>query len=136
MQFRASDSSLILRRIEQATGVRRETAGDYLRRAGATIRLPGGWGEKSLAKAATLVTTDSSGAEPAVEVITDSGAPQEDPDSKPASSVTNGFSSVMVISEPARKNATSACTPYRETILLELAGPQRDGNLAAMARTA
>src|SRR5208337_4417540 len=46
-----------LRRIEQATGVRRETAGDYLRRAGVTIRLPGSWGEKSLAKPATSVTT-------------------------------------------------------------------------------
>jgi transposase len=46
-----------LRRIEEATGVRRETAGDYLRKAGIVIRPPGSWGEKSLAKAATLVIT-------------------------------------------------------------------------------
>src|SRR6202046_1348688 len=47
-----------LRRIEEATGVRRETAGDYLRLAGVVVRSRGSWGEKSLAKAATLVTTD------------------------------------------------------------------------------
>ena len=46
-----------LRRIEEATGVRRETAGDYLRSAGILVRSPGTWGPKSLSKAATLVTT-------------------------------------------------------------------------------
>jgi hypothetical protein len=46
-----------LRRIEQATGIRRETAGDYLRSAGIGVRSPGSWGEKSLSKPATLVTT-------------------------------------------------------------------------------
>jgi hypothetical protein len=46
-----------LRRIEQATGVRRETAGDYLRSAGIALRGPGGWGRKAPAKAATAVTT-------------------------------------------------------------------------------
>src|SRR5271167_1731533 len=48
-----------LRRIEEATGVRRETAGDYLRKAGIVIRPPGSWGEKSLAKAATQLITGS-----------------------------------------------------------------------------
>jgi len=47
-----------LRRIEQATGVRRETAGAYLRSAGIRIRRPGSWGPKSLAKPATSVITD------------------------------------------------------------------------------
>jgi transposase len=75
-----------LRRIEQATGIRRETAGDYLRQSGIAIRSPGSWGEKSLAKAATLVTTDLS----------------------------------LVVAEPVRKCSTSACTPYREMIALEL----------------
>jgi hypothetical protein len=37
-----------LRRIEQATGVRRETAGDYLRSSGIVLRSPGCWGAKSL----------------------------------------------------------------------------------------
>ena len=35
-----------LRRIEEATGVRRETAGGYLRSAGIALRTPGGWGRK------------------------------------------------------------------------------------------
>jgi CxxC motif-containing protein (DUF1111 family) len=46
-----------LRRIEQATGVRRETAGAYLKAAGISVRPPGGWGRA--AKAAIQVTTDS-----------------------------------------------------------------------------
>ena len=32
-----------LRRIEQATGVRRETAGAYLKAAAIAVRAPGGW---------------------------------------------------------------------------------------------
>jgi hypothetical protein len=35
---------LPLRRIEQATGVRRETAGTYLQAAGIAVRPPGAWG--------------------------------------------------------------------------------------------
>ena len=45
-----------LRRIQEATGVRRETAGDYLRAAGIALR-PVGWPAKS--KPAIGVTTDS-----------------------------------------------------------------------------
>src|SRR6202020_1949059 len=47
-----------LRRIEQATGVRRETAGDYLRVAGIDLRRPGGWGRPGPSKAAIEVITD------------------------------------------------------------------------------
>ena len=46
-----------LRRIEAATGVRRETAGGYLRSAGIAIRTPGGWGRKAPAKPANDVIT-------------------------------------------------------------------------------
>jgi hypothetical protein len=46
-----------LRRIEQVTGVRRETAGGYLRSAGIALRTPGGWGRKAPVKAASSVTT-------------------------------------------------------------------------------
>ena len=35
-----------LRRIEQATGVRRETASAYLKAAGVSVRSPGGWGRQ------------------------------------------------------------------------------------------
>jgi len=61
-----------LRRIEQETGVRRETAGDYLRVAGIALRRPGGWGRHSPSKAAIDLITDSDGVDskPAIEVIT------------------------------------------------------------------
>ena len=46
-----------LRRIEQATGVRRETASAYLRTAGVEVCLPG-WGRRAPAKPAIQVTPD------------------------------------------------------------------------------
>src|SRR2546428_6759896 len=62
-----------LRRIEQATGVRRETAGAYLKAAGIAVRPPGGWGRRRSAKPATGVITDPADSKPANEpgVITD-----------------------------------------------------------------
>jgi CxxC motif-containing protein (DUF1111 family) len=45
-----------LRRIQQATGVRRETASAYLKTAGINVRRPGNWGRA--AKPAIEVTTD------------------------------------------------------------------------------
>jgi len=55
-----------LRRIEQETGVRRETAGTYLKAAGIGVRPPGAWGRRSPAKPANEneVTTGSDAAEP------------------------------------------------------------------------
>ena len=47
-----------LRRIERATGVRRETAGAYLKAAGIEVRAPGAWGRRALAKPANGVTPD------------------------------------------------------------------------------
>ena len=94
-----------LRRIEEATGVRRETVGEYLRRAGIVVRLPGSWGEKSLAKAATLVTTGSGeeAAKPANE-------------SNPATPVTTGF----FAENTSAMRSASASEPYREWIAEEL----------------
>src|SRR6058998_2704266 len=46
-----------LRRIEEATGVRRETAAAYLRVAGVVVRRPGRWGQPP--KPAIEVSTDS-----------------------------------------------------------------------------
>src|ERR1700692_1762007 len=66
-----------LRRIEAATGVRRETAGVYLRSAGVGLRTPGGWGHGGPSKPAIEVTTGFSGlrqannSKPAIEVTTD-----------------------------------------------------------------
>ena len=55
-----------LRRIEQETGVRRETAGGYLKAAGIAVRPPGAWGRRPPAKPANEngVTTGSDAAEP------------------------------------------------------------------------
>jgi transposase len=87
-----------LRRIEQATGVRRETAGDYLRGAGIALRRPGGWGRNSPSKAAIDPITDSEGG-----------------NSKAAIEVITGFLAKKPGCGPA-----SSCEPYRELIALEL----------------
>jgi len=83
-----------LRRIEEATGVRRETASGYLKEAGIAVRAPGRWGRAP---------------NPAIEVSTDSGT-----DSKPANEVSTD-------SAPGRSPSASACEPYREQIEAALA---------------
>ena len=90
-----------LRQIEAATGVRRETAGGYLRSAGIAFRAPGGWGRKPPAKAATSVTTGSDGSKPANEVIT-------------------GFFPEVRLPEQVGKRPSGASAAYREMIELEL----------------
>jgi transposase len=92
-----------LRRIEQATGVRRETAGDYLRKAGICLREPGGWGRRAPAK-------------PANEVITDC----EGGDSKPANEVITGFLLEKTASDQSGKGSASASEAYRGLIAVEL----------------
>ena len=96
-----------LRRIEQTTGVRRETAGDYLRSAGIVVRWPGTWGPKSLSKAATSMTTGSVG-------------PSSEEKSKPATLVTTGFLLAKTPTEPTDKRSGSVSEAYRELIELEL----------------
>ena len=79
-----------LRRIEEATHVRRETASSYLKAAGVPVRLRG---QRTPAKPATEVSTDPrSPPKPAIQVSTDSGPPR-----------TAG--------------EKSACAPYREVVL-------------------
>ena|SRR5438270_4561483 len=85
-----------LRRIEQVTGVRRETASAYLKSAGVVVCLPG-WGRRAPAKPAIGVTTDPSEAKPAIGVTTDSGQPHTP-------------------QRDTQDRATSACEPYRELI--------------------
>jgi hypothetical protein len=58
-----------LRRIEQATGVRRETASAYLKTTGVEVHLPG-WGRRAPAKPAIQPTPDP-GAKPAIQVTPD-----------------------------------------------------------------
>jgi transposase len=114
-----------LRRIEQATGVRRETASAYLKAAGISVRRPGN--RSRAAKPAIEVFTDSDPAnrvnppdhrpevsKPAIEVFTDSGhtKPATDPSAKTSKALT-----------------LSSCEPYRE--LIEM-GLQRGRNAMAI----
>jgi transposase len=95
-----------LRRIEKATGVRRETAAGYLRAAGIGVRPPGRWGRD---------------AKPAIEVTAE-------PPAKPANEageVTTDLSPP----KPSRSPASSACLPYHE--LIE-AGLAKDRNAMAI----
>ena len=57
-----------LRRIEQETGVRRETAGAYLKAAGIGVRPPGAWGRRPPANPAISnnAGTCQAGARPVV----------------------------------------------------------------------
>jgi transposase len=109
-----------LRRIEQATGIRRETAGAYLRLAGIALRTPGGWGRKPPAKAAITATADTGDSKPAIEVTTGSGGPQPDDDSKPANEVITGFSPEMTLPAHDGQRTASSSDAYRELIELEL----------------
>ncbi len=93
-----------LRRIQSATGVRRETAGMYLRAAGIAVRSPGGrpadWPPKPAIT--ERVSTDAIPSAP----------------SKPAT--TEGVSTDCAARhwppEATRSPAASACEPYREVI--------------------
>jgi transposase len=84
-----------LRRIQRATGVRRETAGAYLKAAGIPLRPSGSWGRRPPAKPANQVTTDSG--------LQAGNEPQA---GEPAG--------------PTRSPTASACEPYREAIELGL----------------
>jgi hypothetical protein len=93
-----------LRRIQQATRIRRETISGYLKTAGITVWRPGGWSRQGQPKPAMQVITDP--AKPAIEVTTGSTSglnpninPENLPnkgksnreDSKPAIEVITGF---------------------------------------------
>ena len=88
-----------LRRIEAATGVRRETAGEYLRAAGLAVRAPGGWGRRPLPKPAKQVSTDS----PAPGGPAAAAAPPE--------TLAPALPPV-----PGRSPQASACEPHRAVI--------------------
>jgi hypothetical protein len=109
-----------LRRIEQATGVRRETAGGNLRSAGIAVRTPGAWGRKAPAKAASSVTGGFDSAKPAIEVITGFFDFTSADISKPANEVTTGFLPEVTLPEECGKRSSGASEAYREMIELEL----------------
>lgn len=108
-----------LRRIEQATGVRRETASGYLKAAGISVRARGGrprtWPPSKPATTAE-VSTDVPAAEPAP-------APEVSSDPESAEPTTTGPVSADLPAEclagapvPKRAPSASACEPYRDLI--------------------
>src|ERR1022692_2321192 len=72
-----------LRRIQQATHVRRETAGAYLKAAGIAVRPPSGWG-RCEPKPANEVITDSGVEKPAIPLIADPPNPNPNPKNLPS----------------------------------------------------
>jgi transposase len=135
-----------LRRIEQETGVRRETAGAYLKAAGIGVRPPGAWGRRAPAKAANEieVTTGSDAAKPVNTVHLDCN-PNPNPENLPskgkakapakpanADEVTTGFGVELNASEqqpPQPVPSTSLCEPFRDAIEL---GLSRERNAMAI----
>lgn len=129
-----------LRRIQRATGVRRETAAGYLRAAGIEPRPPGGLPRAApeAAKPATQVTTDfgvakpaiaqvipdSDPAKPAIEVTTDSAVTK--PATSDAAVTTDPGLPALTCqapdreAHPTRSPSASACEPYREAIEIGL----------------
>jgi transposase len=120
-----------LRRIQQATRIRRETASSYLKAAGIAVRLPSGWGRHA-PKPANEVITDFGAAKPAILVLPDpldpNCNPNPNPNPNPENLSTNG--KARATSKPANENevitdsavvtSPSACEPYREAIDLGL----------------
>jgi transposase len=101
-----------LSRIQEATGVRRETISGYLKAAGIAVRSRGRPSESKPKPAISReVSTDSVGPKPAIsgEVSTDSGR------SKPATRAQVSTDSAP-IPRPGRAPGASACEPFRELI--------------------
>src|SRR5690349_3855223 len=91
-----------LRRIEKETGVRRETAGAYLKAAGIAIHLPG-WRRRSTSKPAIQVATDSDGSKPANSAVV-------------TTDFIRPFSQKTPIALPGSSQSESVCEPFREAI--------------------
>ncbi len=105
-----------LRRIEEATEVRRETASTYLRAAGLTVRGRGRPPSRPSKPATTTagVSTDSDLATPAISV----GVSTDPAGSKPAISegVSTDSGGLQTELRPERAPSASACEPFRELI--------------------
>ena len=89
-----------LRKIEAATGIRRETASAYLRAASIAIRAPRQIGPPSKPATAGGVSTDSEASKPASSEVVS----------------TDSTAAMTAWPPPGRAPAASACEPYREII--------------------
>lgn len=106
-----------LRRIEQETGVRRETAGAYLKAAGIGVRPPGAWGRRPPAKPAITVSPNFN-LNP--ENLSTKGKAKAET-AKPANEVTTGFGAELSGREAENSKrilSVSACESFREAIEL------------------
>jgi len=114
-----------LRRIQEATGVRRETASVYLKEAGIAVRPPGGWGRRAGSKPAIQVITDFCAGKPSAEESAGPHAQASTSDPTPQTTLAKPANEVFTDSGPAahptRCPSASACEPYRELIELGLA---------------
>ena len=136
-----------LRKIQQATRIRRETASAYLKAAGIVVRPSGGWGRRA-AKPANEVITDFGAEKPGILATTDphhnlktnpenlsnkgKAKPTSKPanegitdpevitDSKPSQPDEVGAPASAPVVSPRRSPSASACEPYREVIELGL----------------
>src|SRR5208282_788169 len=132
-----------LRKIQEATRVRRETISAYLKAAEVQIWPPGRWRRESKAKPAIEVITGSNAAKPGIPRFAGPLNPSPNPEnlstkgkakatSKPAIQVITGFG-VGLSGAPSGNlkdvSAASACEPYREIIEL---GLSRDRNAMAI----
>jgi transposase len=117
-----------LRRIEQETGVRRETGSAYLKAAGIAVRPPGAWGRRGPAKPANEVATGSVTAE--VPELNPNPNPNPDPDpenppnkekdnpkdAKPANEVATGSSTELCVAPENPARTPSLCEAFRAAI--------------------
>src|SRR5271165_5323262 len=113
-----------LRRIQQTTRIRRETASAYLKAAGIAVRPPSGWGRRA-PKPANQVITDSGAAKPANEVITDSEVIADlNPSQRDEVGARSGPKAGRGLREHSagadHSPSASACEAYREAIELGL----------------
>ncbi|MFZ0339169.1 MAG: IS21 family transposase [Terracidiphilus sp.] len=124
-----------LRRIQNTTGVRRETAAAYLREAGVNVRAPGWKGSADPPTPITGTDTGPPSPKPAIAVSTDFGAESATSegvdgtpldaavpvgavpsDAKPAIAVTTDFG----VESAAKALSASACAIHRDAIELGL----------------
>src|SRR5271157_184305 len=92
-----------LRKIQQATRIRRETASQYLKVARIAVRPPGGWGRRA-PKPANEVITDSGAAKPAIPVIPDSPNPNRNPN--PENLSNKGKAKAETQNRPTKRSPT------------------------------
>jgi transposase len=105
-----------LRRIEEATGVRRETAAGYLKAAGIPVRPPGGWGRRKVpipSKPANEAPSDPEASKPAngSEVTTDSGGQKPSP--IPTASTSEPYRELI---ETALSHGRNAMSVWQELV--------------------